>query len=887
MLTLRYARQTRAFLPFPSAAADTTAALLFSSLTTTQPCSLSSSYPFLPSSSSNPIPSNGSQFEIHRNDVVDYFREWFLSRKKPLYDRIFEILRTQDEPSLDSALSRFNLRLSESLILDVLKYGKEDVLSCLKFFDWAGRRQGFHHTRVTFNAIFRILSKAKLMSLMLDFLQTYMKKSYVHKVRYYNVLVIGYAVAGKSETALQLFGRMRFLGLDLDAFSYHVLMNSLVEQGHFDVVEIMAKEIRVRGFQDEVTHSIMVKSFCKRKEFERAMEYLRGLMQDDGVQLNGIAVATLVDALCQNNQFERAALLLEEFRRMGLVSMDHAYGVWIRDLVKAGNWDDALKFLKDKQAIEGYVPDVFKYNTLICRLLRENKIEQVYDLLVDMKEREILPDGVTMNAVLCFLCKAGRMDIAMDLYDLRADFGLSVNYMAYNYLINTLLGDVSIDEVYHVLRNSIEQGYLPGQKTLSLVADALCREGRLEKLKDLVLFALDQNIMPSNLTDGKFILTLCRDRRIGEGYLVHRLLNRLNKAPQKHTYMSLINGFTKLCKGDIAAELLIEMQEKGYQVSKKLVRDVIRCICKTDIPESQFLSLLQMQLAHHKSSPPVTYNIFIEGAGLAGKPELARKVYEMMIKNDIQPTLRSDILLLQSYLKSGKLAHALHLFRDCSTRRQKRKLWHTMIVGLCKAKKPELASQILDGMKANMITPSTECYEELIKAYCDLGQYHEAIDLVNDMTQIGRPISSFIGNTFLLHALRTRNVYNAWAYLSHKQNLTPACWMLGHVIGVFSGSVEVSPGDEELEKLIQQCFHMDIYTNNMLLRRLGMNGMDRACKFFGRLCEKGYAPNRWTYDIVAHGLAKDGRTAEARIWIEEMLRKGFDPTVHTKRLIFM
>ncbi|KAI3443542.1 hypothetical protein Pfo_000207 [Paulownia fortunei] len=886
MLTLRYARQTRVFLSPPSASNNTSTALLLFSTAATHPYPCSSAYPFAPSfCSSNPTTSNGSLSEINHYDLVYYFREWFMSRKKPLFDRIFEILRTQDDSSAVSALSRLNLGLSETLVLDVLNYEKKDVLSCLKFFDWAGQQPGFHHTRVTFNAIFRIISKAKLTNLMLDFLQNYMKQRYVHKAMHYNILVIGYAAAGKSETALQLFGKMRFQGVDLDPFAYHVLMNSLVEEGYFDVVETVAKEIRIRGFQNEVTHSIMMKSFCKQNELERGEEYLRGLLEDNGAQLSGIAVATFVAALCKNNQFERAALLIEEFRKMRLDVMEHAYGVWIRDLVKAGKLDRALEFLKDKQAVEEYVPDVFRYNMLICRLLRENRLEDVYDLLVEMKERDLLPDDVTMNAVLCFLCKAGMMDIAMNLYNSRVEFGLSVNCMAYNYLINTLLGDVSVEEAYCVLRNSMEQGYFPGQKTFSIVADALCREGKLDKMTELVLFMLDQNIMPNKFTYDKFISALCRASRVEEGYLLHDLLSRLNKASRKSTYLNLISGFSKSSRGDIAARLLIEMQERGYSPSRRLVREVICCLCKMDNPEKQFFGLLEMQLARNQLSTSRNYNFFIDGAGHARKPELAMQAYEMMRRSGIVPDLKSAILLLQSYLKSKKIAHALQLFRDLSMRWRKRKLWHTMIVGLCKVKKPEYASQILEDMKTNRLTPSIECYEELIKLYCDLGQYHKAVDLLNDMTQIGRPVSSFIGNVFLLHALRTRKLYHAWVSSSQKQNLTPASWMLGHLIGVFSGCVEGNHDDEDMENLIQQCFRIDIYTNNMLLRRLSMNGMDFACNFFDRLCEKGYEPNRWTYDIIVHGLAKDGRDAEARIWREEMLQKGFDLTEVTRKII--
>ncbi|CAA3031371.1 Hypothetical predicted protein [Olea europaea subsp. europaea] len=879
MITLRYARRSRA---------STTRFLLpFSTTATTsiQPYSFYSN-PFFPSSIKSTTSlqrGTGYPSDVQVNDVVSYFRDWFMSRKNPLLDRIFEILRAYDDSAADSALSRFNLRLSEALVLDVLSYEQKDTLSCLKFFDWAGRQPGFYHTRATFNAIFRILSKAKLMSLMLDFLQNYMKQRYVHKVRFYNTLVIGYAVAGKSEVALELFGRMRFQGVDLDAFAYHVLLNSLVEEGYFDVVEMVAKQIRVRAIQNEVTHSIMMKSFCKQNELERAEKYLRVLVGDNGMGLSGVAVGIFVDALCQDNQFEKAALLIEEFHKMNLVSMEYAYSVWIRDLVKAGKLDGALEFLKDKQSVEGYVPDVFRYNMLICRLLMENRLIEVCDLLMEMKERGILPDDVTMNATLCFLCKGGMMDVAMDLYDSRAEFGLSVSCMAYNYLINTLVGDGTVDEAYRVLRNSIEQGYFPGKRTFSIISDALCREGKLDKMKELVLVALDRNIMPNDLTYDKFISALCRAKRVEDGYLVHGQLNRLNKVASRSTYVHLINGFNKLSRGDIAARLLIEMQEKGYHPKRKLYRDVICCLCQTDDAEKQVFRLLEMQLARLQPSSRI-YNFFIDGAGHARKPELARQVYEMMTRSGLVPDLNSDILMLQSYLKSEKIAHALNFFHEAYKRRDRRKLWQTMIVGLCKVNKPGHALQIFEKMKANKL-PSLESYEELVKLYCDHRQYYKVVELINDMTQIGRPISSFIGNVLLLNSLRTRKLYDAWAYFSHEQNLTPVSWKLGQLVGVFSGCIEVNQDMEDVEKQIQQSFPLDTYTYNMLLRRLSMKEMGYASQYLDRLHQKGYEPNRWTYDIIVHGFAKRGQIVEARKWMEEMFSKGFDLTEYTKKVI--
>lgn len=257
-------------------------------------------------------------------DVVQSFKEWF-RRKNPDYlDRVFEILSSQDEVD-EIALSKLGLRLTESLVLEVLYHGNanNDVLSCLKFFDWAGRQHGFYHTRATFHAIFKILSKGKLMPLMLDFLDNYKGSRFVHNkfgYGFYGTLVIGYSVAGRPQVALQLFSKMRFQGLDLDDFAYHVLLNSLVEESYFDAADCIAKQISLRGLENHITHCIVVKSLCKQKLLDEAESYLRRVILHCDGSRHGDAVGVIVDAHCQNGQFDKAGQLVEGIRELELIN---------------------------------------------------------------------------------------------------------------------------------------------------------------------------------------------------------------------------------------------------------------------------------------------------------------------------------------------------------------------------------------------------------------------------------------------------------------------------------------------------------------------------------------------------------------------------------------
>ncbi|KAG9132620.1 hypothetical protein Leryth_023618 [Lithospermum erythrorhizon] len=840
--------------------------------------------PFFNKPSTTQFTSRDKVSNISTNDIVSSFKAWFLARNDPFLEQIFHILRTQEGFNLESSLSQLNLFVTERLVLQVLNYRKNspDVLSCLKFFDWAGRQKGFFHTRATFSAIFRILSKAKLMSIMLEFLGTFLKQRQP-MVRFYSTLVIGYSVAGKPETALQMFGRMRFQGIDLDSFGYNVLLNALVDEGHDDAFEMVVKQIRLRGLENPITHSIVTKSFCKKREFDKAEEYLRRLW-GEGERLSGAGIAEFIDALCQDRQFKRAANLVEDLKKSNNIAMRPVYGVWLRYLMKAGKLGGALEFLKDKKIVDNYSADIFSYNTLVYKLIRDNRLEEVFDLLTEMREQHILPDELTMNSTLSFFCKAGMVDVAMELYESREEFGMSVSRITYNYLINALVGDVSVDEAYRVLAAAVDQGFSLGEKTISIIADALCREGKHEKLRNLALVALENKFRLKDSTYSKFISALCRARRPEDGYIIHMHLNRLNKVTSRMSYFNLIKGFNEATRGDIAARLLIEMQEKGHMANRWLFRIVISSLCLRENSEEQVLRLLQMQLTRHEPSTLI-FNNFIDAAGKAKKPEISKKVYEIMRITGIQPNFRSHTIMLYSYLKNDKIVDALMFFRGLpDERRTSKRMWNGMIVGLCRVGRLDQALELFREMRANEIRPTKLCLEELVKLVCYKKKYSVVFSIIEDSALVGHRMSSFIGNVLLLNCLYSRKLFDAWVRSRNAENQTPSQLMLGKLIGAFSGCIDVSQDVEDMEELIKQCFTPDLYTYNMLLRRLIMTGIDEACDYINRIQEKGYEPNKWTYDALVHGYYKCGRSSEATKWRDVMLQKGFDFTECTKLL---
>nr|VDD64133.1 unnamed protein product [Brassica oleracea] len=363
---------------------------------------------------SPPSSSNFSSYAkppIAAGDIlIREVKHWFKRDAPPqshdLINRICDILKSPSSDGDDRAfyhhLTSLRLRLTEKFVLDVLNHTRYDLHSCLKFFDWAAHQPSFHHTRATFHAIFKILRGANHFRLIVEFLDgSDGFEGYRHSLRLCDALVIGYAVAGRTDVALQHFGHMRFRGLDLDTFGYHVLLNALVEEKCFDTVDVIHDQISARGFVCAVTHSILVKKLCRQGELDEAEAYLRALLPDDPDGC-GAGLGILIDSLCSQEKFQKATKLLDDIKVVGTVPMDRAYSIWIKSLIGAGLLDNIEGFLQQISPLEGCEIEVVRYNSLISKLLKENNLGSVYDILTEMMVRGVLPNKKTMNAALCF-----------------------------------------------------------------------------------------------------------------------------------------------------------------------------------------------------------------------------------------------------------------------------------------------------------------------------------------------------------------------------------------------------------------------------------------------------------------------------------------------------
>ncbi|CAN6486394.1 unnamed protein product [Victoria cruziana] len=826
---------------------------------------------------------------VERKKMVDSISNWFKSgtvpaAPRPLWkwtvdadvERICGVLDL-GEVGMDAALSALEVRLNEECVLKVLRAQRE-VLPALQFFDWAGRQRAYRHSRNCYHAIFKMLSRARLMTVMLDWLERFSsRRRDVFVVRFHDTLVMGYSIAGRIDVALQIFSRMRFQGLDLDDFAYNVLLNSLVEEGSFDVFNVISKQAGARGLRSSITSCIQIKCFCKQGKFDDAKEYLRGL--GDAADENVASV--LIDGLCKARKYAEAERVVREFRDAGMLSMSLACTTWIVDLVREGKVETAMDvFRRNGRVGTGDFPGLSCYNALICGLLKESRLEEVYGLLIEMSERNIVPDSYTMNATIGFFCKAGMVDVAIELFDDRFAVGLSPNDYSYNQLINALCENSRIDDAVRVLEDGLKQGYFPGKWTFHILAEALCRNGKLDKMVSLFDAALERHIVPSDSICSRFIAALCRTGRAEEAYLLFTKLKKPENDNRIYTYSDLIYGFSAINRGEMASRLLLEMVINGHSPSRGVYKAVIYCLSEGGNQDKVLKFLDVIRSSCYSIDLRHVYNSLIDGAVSVGQPHLASQVFNRMLADECSPNLDTKISMLHCYLRSRKISDAMNFFIDLLENQEpSARLYNAMITGLCEASRIDMALSFWKEARKKGIVPKLDSYEALIHVLCETQNYRIVVEVLKDFEQAGRSPSSYIYNILLCHVLKSMELARAW-FKSASGNLQTGATTFSRFFGAFATG-DATDGlptlSENLGELIEQLFPVNTITYNMLLRALCREGkVDDAYNWVKRMRERGHQPNMWTYDILINGFRRHGRSRDAEIWMDEMFRKGYN-----------
>ncbi|KAI3991475.1 hypothetical protein MKX01_006777 [Papaver californicum] len=256
-------------------------------------------------------------------------------------------------------------------------------------------------------------------------------------------------------------------------FRMDVLVNSMCIESAEKVFDVMEKG---RVGPDVVTYNIMIKGYCKSGKTRDAKGKLRE-MEMKRVGPDKITYLTLIQA-CYSE---------EDIASCRLEIPSHVYSLVISGLVREGKcyegfavFDHMMKNGCKANAAK-CEPDEVTYGVIVNCLCKAGKLDMALEYLKFGLEKNIRVNAVVYSSIIDGLGKGGRIDEAEKLYEEMLDKGCTPDSYCYNTLIDAFTKCGKIDEASTLFKRMEDVGCDQTVYTYTILISGLFKEHKTDE----------------------------------------------------------------------------------------------------------------------------------------------------------------------------------------------------------------------------------------------------------------------------------------------------------------------------------------------------------------------------------------------------------------------
>ncbi|KAK7358183.1 hypothetical protein VNO77_00107 [Canavalia gladiata] len=418
-------------------------------------------------------------------------------------------------------------------------------------------------------------------------------------------------------------------------------------------------------------------------------------------------------------------------------------------------------------------------NAMLTGLGRERDIRRMNELMAEMEEMKIKPSVVTFGILVNHLCKARRIDEALEVFDRlrgkgesdrvgvepdvvlyntlidglckvgREEHGLSLfeemktkkknrpNSVTYNCLIDGFCKAGNIDKARELFSQMIEEGVQPNVITLNTLVDGLCKHGKVHTAVEFFNEMKGKGVKGNAVTYTVLISAFCGVNNIDKAmqYFDEMLSSRC--PPDAIVYYSLISGLSVAGRMDDASVVVSKLKQARFGLDIACYNVLISGFCKKKKLERVYELLNEMEEARVKPDI-VTYNTLVSYLGKIGDFVTASKVMKRMIKEGLVPSVVTYGALIHSYCLKENEEEAMKIFGEmCSISKvpPNTVIYNILIDALCKKNNVERAVSLMDDMKVKGVQPNTTTYNAILKGVRDKKMLNKAFELMDRMIE--------------------------------------------------------------------------------------------------------------------------------------------------------
>ncbi|PWA91583.1 pentatricopeptide repeat (PPR) superfamily protein [Artemisia annua] len=524
----------------------------------------------------------------------------------------------------------------------------------------------------------------------------------------------------------------------------NVLLDLLLKCHRFnDAHQLLDEMLQPDGkvLANEMTLNVVFPVLLRRdygKEWEKFVDLLPrfGVL---GVFPNSVWLTKLVTKLCRSFRNDKAWELLSELMKFGKVEAAPCNAL-LSGLGKERNYERINLLLKGMKE-NGIKPDVVTFGMLVNHLCKARRVDDALDMLKKMKDGTdgivIKPDVILYNTLIDGLCKVGRQEEGLELMkQMMLDDSCVPSVVTYNCLIDGFCKSGEVERGQELFDQMSENGLDPNVITVNTLVDGMCKHGRIGNAMEFFRKMQEEKGIKGNVvTYSTLISAFCTVNNIEKAM---RLFDEMESvgSPDALAYYSLISGLTLAGRPDDASVIASKLKKAGFRMDITIYNTLIGGFCRRKKLEKAVELLKEMEETGVKADG-VTYNTLISYFSKNGDFESAYKFLKQMIIDGHVPTVITYSTLIHAYCLAGNLDEALNIYEEMlisSKIPPNTVIYNILIDTLCKRGKVEHALTLMESMLQKDVRPNTTTYNAMFKGLSSQNKLRIALRLMDQMT---------------------------------------------------------------------------------------------------------------------------------------------------------
>lgn len=411
--------------------------------------------------------------------------------------KICKILMSSPTADVSEVLQKSKVEASPKLVEEVLKRFENAGMQAYRFFEWAGKQQGYSHSVEAYHIIIDSLGKIRQYGLMWTVVNLMKIKGVLTKEAF-AVIIRRYANVKKVKEAVYTFDTMEKFGVPADLEAFNSLLSALCKCKNVRTAQEIFDRMKVRFKPDLKTYSILLQGWGNEPNLTKARAIFNE-MSDRGCEPDMVAYALLMNALCKGGQVEEALALIDTMKTRGSNPNTYIYSILIHTYGAEKRIDDAVGAFTAMEE-SGCEPDTPTYNALIGAFCNVRKFNEAYTVLDEMVRKRIGPNAKTYNVILHHLISLGEIEEAYCVFRRMVKEHCDPDIDTYTMMIKMFCAENKVDMALKVWKHMGGKRFCPTMHTFSVLINGLCERDRMNEACAYFEEMVEKGIRPSAAT---------------------------------------------------------------------------------------------------------------------------------------------------------------------------------------------------------------------------------------------------------------------------------------------------------------------------------------------------------------------------------------------------